>query len=202
MEKRRYTDEEKQQLIANLDIEGMFWHTALQCGRFDEEIHSVAHRNRQLKAELEIKLETFGLHQLAQISRIPKQIRNMTMRDFGEKYEGNLQSALRGYQKEKLAAAGIDASKGEIDKDERKRKWVASQEVDIDISGSKDSEPPRSFKNGVVLCFRLSSILLIPCIQLEHNHHRPRKQGPPLILALLNDHVYYQPLQKHQIQCV
>ncbi len=122
------------------------------------KIHSVAHRSRQLKAELEIKLETFGLHQLAQISRIPKQIRNMTMRDFGEKYEGNLQSALRGYQKERLAAAGIDASKGEIDRSERKRKWVASQEVEADVSGSKDSEPPRSLKNGFVLFYQISSI--------------------------------------------
>jgi len=121
-------------------------------------IHSVAHRSRQLKAELEIKLETFGLHQLAQISRIPKQIRNMTMRNFGEKYEGNLQSALRGYQKERLAAAGIDTSKGEIDRSERKRKWVASQEVEADVLGSKDSEPPRSRKNGFVLLYQLSSI--------------------------------------------
>lgn len=116
----------------------------------------VAHRSRQLKAELEIKLETFGLHQLAQISRIPKQIRNMTMREFGEKYEGNLQSALRGYQKERLAAAGIDASVGEIDRSERKRKWVAIQEAEADMSAPKDSDPQRSNKNGLsfFLCFR------------------------------------------------
>lgn len=75
------------------------------------------------------------------------------MREFGEKYEGNLQSALRGYQKERLAAAGIDASAGEIDKSERKRKWVASQESEADLPGSgtqpKDSEPPRATKTGL-----------------------------------------------------
>ncbi|KAF9527540.1 hypothetical protein CPB83DRAFT_855969 [Crepidotus variabilis] len=131
--KRRYTDEEKKQLIANLDIE-------------------VAHRTRQLKADLDVKLETFILYQQAQISRIPKQVRNMTIREFGEKYEGDLQSALRGYQKERLAAAGIDASAGEIDKNERKRKWVASQEVETEASGSlsqsKEAEPPRAAKTA------------------------------------------------------
>lgn len=114
----------------------------------------VAHRSRQLKAELEIKLETFILHQQALISRIPKQVRNMTMREFGQKYEGNLQSALRGYQKERLAAAGIDASMGEIDKTERKRKWVASQEPEAESSGSssqpKESEPQRATKAGTL----------------------------------------------------
>jgi hypothetical protein len=72
----------------------------------------------------------------------------MTMREFGEKYEGNLQSALRGYQKERLAAAGIDGSTGEIDRSERKRKWVASHEVDSDVSGNKEPDPERSLKTG------------------------------------------------------
>ena len=71
------------------------------------------------------------------------------MREFGEKYEGNLQSALRGYQKERLAAVGIDASVGEIDRSERKRKWAAIQEVEADMSTSKDSDPERSNKNGL-----------------------------------------------------
>lgn len=70
------------------------------------------------------------------------------MREFGEKYQGNLQSALRGYQKERLAAAGINGSTDEIDRSERKRKWVASHEVDPDISGNKEQDPERSQKAG------------------------------------------------------
>jgi hypothetical protein len=56
---------------------------------------------------------------------MPKQVRAMTMREFGKKYEGNVQSALRGYQKERLVAAGVDATPGEMDKSMRKRKWIA-----------------------------------------------------------------------------
>lgn len=80
--------------------------------------------------------------------RIPKQVRSMTMREFGEKYNGNVQAALRGYQKERLIAAGADATLGEIDKNTRKRKWVASQEVEDDPVGLPKEQERRASKNG------------------------------------------------------
>ncbi|KAF9475643.1 hypothetical protein BDN70DRAFT_883455 [Pholiota conissans] len=129
---RHYTEEEKRQLIANLDIE-------------------VAHRTRQFEAWLADQLENFTMHQEGQVSRIPKQVRTMTMREFGEKYDGNIQSALRGFQKEKLAAAGADATLGEIDKSMRKRKWVASQETEAETSGSsqfRGADSQRTSKNA------------------------------------------------------
>ncbi|KAF8967139.1 hypothetical protein BDZ97DRAFT_1756206 [Flammula alnicola] len=129
--KRHYSEEEKRQLIANLDIE-------------------VAHRTRQFEAWLTDRLENFTIHQEGQVSRIPKQVRSMTMREFGGKYEGNIQSALRGFQKERLAAAGADATLGEIDKSMRKRKWVASQELEVEASGSsqsRDVDSQRTLKN-------------------------------------------------------
>ncbi|PPQ91685.1 hypothetical protein CVT25_012898 [Psilocybe cyanescens] len=135
--KRHYSNEEKRQLIANLDIE-------------------VAHRTRQFEAWLTDRLENFTIHQEGQVSRIPKQVRSMTMREFGQKYEGNIQLALRGFQKERLAAAGADATLGEIDKSMRKRKWVASQETETEPSGSsqlKDSDSQRVLKNGSCLVF-------------------------------------------------
>ncbi len=73
------------------------------------------------------------------------------MREFGEKYHGNVQEALRGVQRERMAAAGLDANFAEIDKSERKRKWVASQEVESEASGSgtrSDPTEPRAAKNG------------------------------------------------------
>jgi hypothetical protein len=82
----------------------------------------------------------------------------MTLREFGEKYQGNLQSALRGYQKERLAAAGIDGSTDEIHRSERKRKWVASHEVDSDVSGNKEPDSERSMKTGWY--FTSSSVFL------------------------------------------
>ncbi|KAG6891354.1 hypothetical protein C0992_008469 [Termitomyces sp. T32_za158] len=62
----------------------------------------------------------------------------MTMREFGEKYNGNVQAALRGVQKERLIAAGGEGSLGELDKDARKRKWMASQE---EVAEGKDPAP-------------------------------------------------------------
>jgi hypothetical protein len=80
----------------------------------------------------------------------------MLMRDFGEKYGGNVQLALRGFQKEKLAAAGGDSSFTEIDKNMRKRKWVANHEAELE--GSKDADSHRATKSGMrdlVLCLRM-----------------------------------------------
>ncbi|KIL67821.1 hypothetical protein M378DRAFT_159015 [Amanita muscaria Koide BX008] len=133
--RRRYTDEEKLHLLANLDLE-------------------VAHRTRQLEECLADRLENFHIHQQGQISRIPKQVRTMIMREFGEKYNGNVQEALRGVQKERMAAAGLDANFAEIDKSERKRKWIESQEVEPEASGSgsrKDAEKPRGPKSARIM---------------------------------------------------
>lgn len=122
---RKYSDEEKSQLIANLNLE-------------------VAHRTRQLQSWLAGGLENFEIHQEGHVSRIPKQIRGMTMREFGEKYNGNVQAALRGVQREKLASAGNDPGFGEIDKTMRKRKWLTSQ----DQEATADLSEPRALKNA------------------------------------------------------
>ncbi|KAK7048303.1 Nbl1-Borealin-N domain-containing protein [Favolaschia claudopus] len=107
-----FTIDEKQHLLANLEIE-------------------VNHRKHQFKSWLNDHLENFSIHQEGLVSRIPKQVRAMKMRDFGAKYNGNIQAALRGVQREKFVAAGPAT---EIDKSTRKRKWVASQEAEHDTS--------------------------------------------------------------------
>ncbi|KAF8631810.1 hypothetical protein AX17_005025 [Amanita inopinata Kibby_2008] len=130
--RRKYSDDEKQQLLANLDLE-------------------VAHRTRQFEAWLADRLENFNIHQQGQISRIPKQVRSMKMREFGGKYNGNVQDALRGVQRDRMAAAGLDGNFAEINKSERKRKWVASQEVEGEPTSSsprKDVAELRAAKNA------------------------------------------------------
>ncbi|KAJ6619452.1 hypothetical protein B0H10DRAFT_1161977 [Mycena sp. CBHHK59/15] len=112
MSGRVFNVDEKQHLIANLDIE-------------------VNHRRLQFKSWLNDHLENFSIHQEGLVSRIPKQVRAMKMREFGAKYNGNIQAALRGVQRDKFVAAGAT----EIDKSTRKRKWVASQEAEHDASG-------------------------------------------------------------------
>ncbi|KAF6757484.1 hypothetical protein DFP72DRAFT_891248 [Ephemerocybe angulata] len=117
---RKYTDDEKRQLLANLDLE-------------------VAHRCRQLEAILQDHLENFTIHQEGQV-------RTMTMREFGEKYNGDTQLALRGYQKDRLAAAGADANFGDIDKSMRKRKFLENHEVEKPAARESDSRPLKAAK--------------------------------------------------------
>ncbi|KAF9267487.1 hypothetical protein L218DRAFT_690788 [Marasmius fiardii PR-910] len=109
----RYSDDEKKHLLANLEIE-------------------VAHRTRQLQSWLADRLEQFKLQQEGHIIRLPKQVRSMTMREFGEKYNGSVEAAMKGLQKERLKASGSGEGLGEIDKSTRKRKWLAIQEAEED----------------------------------------------------------------------
>ncbi|KAJ7212166.1 hypothetical protein GGX14DRAFT_447778 [Mycena pura] len=113
-----FSADEKHHLIANLDIE-------------------TNHRNQQLKSWLNDHLLNFCMHQEGIVSRIPKQVRSMKMRDFGAKYNGNIQTALRGVQREAFVTSGG----AEIDKSTRKRKWVASQEAENDASGIPEKAP-------------------------------------------------------------
>lgn len=90
------------------------------------------------------------------------------MREFGEKYKGNVQAALRGFQKDRFIAAGGDANLGEIDKSMRKRKWVASQEAEAEASGSgsKETESSRASKNGGYIHFPLHICLIYQYLSL------------------------------------
>ncbi|KAI0917370.1 hypothetical protein AcW1_007428 [Taiwanofungus camphoratus] len=102
--KQKYTLEEKKQLLANLDLE-------------------VDHRTRQLEEWLADALENFRRHQEGLISRMPRLVRDITMREFA-KYNGNVQECVKGLKRNILGA-----DDNTIDKGTRKRKWVASQDA-------------------------------------------------------------------------
>ncbi|KAG7088490.1 hypothetical protein E1B28_012478 [Marasmius oreades] len=109
----KYSDDEKKHLLANLEIE-------------------VAHRTRQLQSWLADRLEQFKLQQEGHVIRLPKQVRNMTMQEFGGKYNGSVEAAMKGLQRERLKASGSGEGIGEIDKSTRKRKWLAIQGAEED----------------------------------------------------------------------
>ncbi|KAI0755131.1 hypothetical protein C8Q80DRAFT_1216870 [Daedaleopsis nitida] len=117
---RKFSAEEKEQLLANLDLE-------------------VAHKTRQFEGWMADTLENFRRHQESLILRMPRIVRNVTMREFA-KYNGDIQAAVKGLSRELLGAE--DAT---IDFGTRKRKWVESQEAE------DDSESSRGLKNGTVL---------------------------------------------------
>lgn len=90
----------KHQLLTNLDIE-------------------VAHRTRQLESWLSDTLAAFRNRHERQLTYIPHLVRGMTMAEFGDKYDGDVQAALRGLQKERLT---VDVAP--LDRNEMKRKWA------------------------------------------------------------------------------
>ncbi|KAF7422611.1 hypothetical protein PC9H_010767 [Pleurotus ostreatus] len=128
--KPRYTQEEKEQLLANLEIE-------------------VAHRTSQFQAWLEDALENFNIHQEGHVIRIPKLVRGMKMRDFGAKYNGNVQAALKGIQRQRLEAAAVENGGGGLSETIKKRKWAANQEaIETAASTSNQGEPSRAMKTA------------------------------------------------------
>lgn len=96
------------------------------------------------------------MNQETLLSHIPKSVRSMTMRDFGEKYKGNVQAAVRGVQKAKFVNERGESALEKIDKSTRKRKWVASQETESDAPVHGDVS--RATKSG-----ELSSVVDTYC---------------------------------------
>ncbi|KAI0030428.1 hypothetical protein K488DRAFT_54252 [Vararia minispora EC-137] len=107
----KFTPEEKEQLLANLDLE-------------------VEQRTRQLEEWLSDTLTAFCLRHEGLISVIPPVVRSITIGDFSDKYDGDILAAVRGIQKDKR---GYDTAP--IDRTAMKRKWVQDQEADNHSEG-------------------------------------------------------------------
>lgn len=82
------------------------------------------------------------MHQEGLISRVPRLVRDITLREFA-KYNGDIQACLKGVQKERL---GGEAET--IDKTTRKRKWVESQETEAKGADVSDAEPLKATKSS------------------------------------------------------
>ena len=82
----------------------------------------MAHKTRQFEEWLADVLENFRRHQESLILRMPRIVRDVTLREF-VKYNGDIQAAVKGRNRELLG--NEDAT---IDLGTRKRKWVESQE--------------------------------------------------------------------------
>ncbi|KZS93213.1 hypothetical protein SISNIDRAFT_486128 [Sistotremastrum niveocremeum HHB9708] len=109
---RKYTVEEKLQLLENLDIE-------------------IADRTRRFRQSLADILASFRNHHEGQVLRVPKLVRGVTMAEFGDKYNGDIQACLRGLQK-----ARQEAGPDNIEILMKKRKW---HEVQDDAQTSDDA---------------------------------------------------------------
>jgi hypothetical protein len=106
----------------------------------------VKHRATQFRRELEDRLESMRLSQETVLTHIPKQVRSLTMREFGEKYNGDIQAALRGLHKAKFLNERGKEVLEKIDKDTRKRKWEASQDNGDTDHEKENSRAPKTAK--------------------------------------------------------
>lgn len=113
--RRKYTDEEKKQLLANLDLEGMSM-TCLTILYFHSR--QVRDRIRQFEAYLAHSLEAFKLRHENEVTRIPRAIRTLTVAEFADKYDGDVNKALQAITKARMEASGEPAG---IDGSTRKR---------------------------------------------------------------------------------
>ncbi|OCH85747.1 hypothetical protein OBBRIDRAFT_784405 [Obba rivulosa] len=111
----KYTQEEKQQLMDNLDLE-------------------VTHRTKQLEELLVDMLENFRRHQEMLVSRIPRLVRGITLKELA-KYNGDIQLCLRELKKQALGG-----EESILQGSPRKRKWVASQDS-LDEKADEKSGP-------------------------------------------------------------
>ncbi|KAF8527488.1 hypothetical protein BU17DRAFT_39482 [Hysterangium stoloniferum] len=120
---RNYTEEEKRQLLANLDLE-------------------VKDRIRQFEAYLAHSLEAFKLRHENEVTRIPRAIRTLTVGEFADKYDGDVNKALQALTKAKMEASGEPVG---LEASIRKRKWQASADDPQEVA-----ESSRAVKNARV----------------------------------------------------
>ncbi|GJJ13297.1 hypothetical protein Clacol_007549 [Clathrus columnatus] len=90
---RKYTEDEKKQLLINLELE-------------------VQDRIRQFEAYLAHSLEAFRLRHENEVTRIPRAVRALTMGEFADKYDGDVNNALQAIAKARLEAS--DDSLGDV----------------------------------------------------------------------------------------
>ncbi|GJE88272.1 Nbl1/borealin N terminal domain-containing protein [Phanerochaete sordida] len=121
---KKYTAEEKAQLLANLDLE-------------------VSHRARQFEEFLADALETFRVHQEGLVARVPRLVRGLTLREFA-RHGGDVQAALQAAQRARLGGAAEA-----IDRTTRKRKWIESQEEPGEGKAAKAARTTASPKKKV-----------------------------------------------------
>ena len=111
---------------------------------------TVEHRTKQLEAWLSNAIESFRRRNEGYLSRIPRIVLGVKMRDLEAKYNGDVLTCMKELQMDRLAegAAGVERST-------KKRKWLAAQDTDPE----KSDESSRAVKNRECEC----AALLLPC---------------------------------------
>ncbi|KAJ1309968.1 hypothetical protein OPQ81_006726 [Rhizoctonia solani] len=132
---RRFTEEEKAQLLENFDLE-------------------IADRVARMRANVADILERFLIRQENEVTRIPRALRSLTVGEFADKYNGSISECLQ-----KMAQARLESTQ-DADIAGGKRKWQGTQSTEatstLDKEGSRapkaarKAAPPSSAVRRVV----------------------------------------------------
>ncbi|CAE6423661.1 unnamed protein product [Rhizoctonia solani] len=121
---RRFTEEEKAQLLENFDLE-------------------IADRVARMRTNVADILERFLIRQENEVTRIPRALRSLTVGDFADKYNGSISECLQG-----MAQARIEST-GDPDLAGGKRKWQGSQNTETAAASDKEgSRAPKAARKA------------------------------------------------------
>lgn len=136
----------------------------------------VEHRANQLEAWLSNAIESFRSRNEGYLSRIPRIVLGVKMRDLEAKYNGDVLTCMKVLQMDRLAeeTAGVERST-------KKRKWLGAQDADLERS----DESSRAVKNREWNYHHSSHLVLYsPFFQLEYLPRLPVEWFPRLVTYL------------------
>ena len=166
-----FSREQKEQLVTNLDIEGT---SPLSLCRSPSHLAPVAHRTRQLESWLSDTLAAFRNRHERQLTYIPHLVRGMTMAEFGDKYDGDVQAALRGIQKERLTAEVAP-----LDRNEMKRKWAPVPEEEEHETRLADSGKNANSGHARAAKHREWTYILFLTNNFDDFYYKKARVAPP-----------------------
>ncbi|KAF8526146.1 hypothetical protein JB92DRAFT_2873714 [Gautieria morchelliformis] len=103
-------------------------------------ISKVKDRIRQFEAYLAHSLEAFKLRHQNEVTRIPRAIRTLTIAEFSDKYDGDVNKAIQAITKARMEASGEPAV---LDGSVRKRKWQPSTDDGQEAGSSRIAKTAR-----------------------------------------------------------
>lgn len=111
----------------------------MRFGRCTILLPIVEHRTKQLEAWLSDAIENFRSRNEGYLSRIPRIVLGVKMRDLEAKYNGDVLTCMKVLQMDRLAEGGAVG----VERSTKKRKWLAAQDTDPERS----DESSRAAKN-------------------------------------------------------
>ncbi|CAE6478395.1 unnamed protein product [Rhizoctonia solani] len=121
---RRFTEEEKSQLLENFDLE-------------------IGDRVARMRANVADILERFLIRQENEVTRIPRALRSLNIGEFADKYNGSISECLQ-----KMVQARLELAQ-ETDLAGGKRKWQGTQNADATAPSDKEgSRAPKAARKA------------------------------------------------------